>query len=58
MNIFMSRHVEKYGFTVQEPAELFMVWLGKGYEQQKELAKELLEHVADHTVNLLPISES
>ena len=40
----------KYGFTVQEPAELFMVWLGKGYEQQKELAKELLEHVADHTV--------
>lgn len=40
----------KYGFTVLEPAELFMVWLGSGYEQQNVLAKELLEHVADHTV--------
>lgn len=40
----------KYGFTVEEPAELFIVWLGNGFEQQKELARGLLEHVADHTV--------
>ena len=47
---FHEQTREKYGFTVQEPAELFMVWLGSGYEQQKALAKELLEHVADHMV--------
>ena len=47
---FHEQTREKYGFTVQEPAELFMVWLGNGYEAQKETAKGLLEHVADHTV--------
>lgn len=47
---FHEQTREKYGFTVQEPAELFMVWLGSGYERQKALARELLEHVADHTV--------
>lgn len=41
---------EKYGFTVEDPAEIFMLWMGDGYERQKEKAMELLEDVGAHTV--------
>ena len=41
---------ERYGFTVQEPVEVFMVWLGDGYEAQKKRVRELLEHAAEQSV--------
>lgn len=41
---------ERFGFTVDEPAEIFVLWLGSGYEKQKKTARELLEDVGDHTV--------
>lgn len=47
---FNTQTYEKFGFTVEQPAELFLVWLGDGYEKQGGHAKELLEHVAAHTV--------
>lgn len=50
---FHTQTYEKYGFTVQDPAELFLVWLGDGYKEQRALTKELLEHVAVHTVKYI-----
>lgn len=47
---FHSLTKERYGFTVEEPAEVFVLWLGSGYEEQKKMARELLEDVGDHTV--------
>lgn len=47
---FNTQTYEKYGFTVEQPAELFLIWLGDGYEAQSAEAKKLLEHVAEHTV--------
>lgn len=41
---------ERYGFTVQEPVEIFMVWLGEQYEEQKKRVRELLEHVSEQSV--------
>lgn len=41
---------EWYGFTVQEPVEVFMLWLGEGYEEQKKRARELIEHIAEQSV--------
>lgn len=41
---------EWYGFTVQEPVEVFMVWLGEGYEEQKKRARDLIEHAAEQSV--------
>ena len=41
---------ERFGFSLEEPAEVFAVWLGDGYEEQKKLARELLEDVGAHTV--------
>lgn len=41
---------ERYGFTIQDPVEIFMVWLGEGYEEQKKRVRELLEHVSEQSV--------
>ena len=41
---------EKYGFSVEDPAEVFVLWLGDGYEEQKKAAKDMLENVGAHTV--------
>ena len=41
---------EKYGFSVEDPAEVFVLWLGDGYEEQKRAAKDMLEDVGAHTV--------
>ena len=41
---------ERYGFTVQEPVEIFMVWLGEQYEEQKKRVRVLLEHVSEQSV--------
>lgn len=41
---------QKYGISLKDSAELFCVWLGRGYVQQKNLAKQLLEAVGEHTI--------
>ena len=41
---------EKYGISINEPAEFFVLWLGDGYDKQKEEARELLESVANHSM--------
>lgn len=41
---------ERYGFTVEEPVEIFAVWLGDSYERQAERAAEVLEHLAENAV--------
>lgn len=41
---------EKYGFSVEDPAEVFVLWLGESYEEQVKTAKELLNQVGEHTV--------
>ena len=33
---------ERLGFTVDDPGAVFALWLGEGYETQKEKAKEIL----------------
>lgn len=40
---------EKYDFTVEDRGDVFMLWLGGGYENQKREAHELLKDVGDHT---------
>lgn len=47
---FHNMTMEKYGFSVENPAEVFVLWLGDGYEEQKKTAKDLLEDVGAHTV--------
>ncbi|MCI6466281.1 MAG: response regulator [Faecalicatena sp.] len=47
---FHSMTRERFGFALEEPAEVFAIWLGDGYEEQKKRAKELLEDVGAHTV--------
>lgn len=47
---FHNMTKERHGFTIEGPAEVFVLWLGDGYEEQKKLAKELMEKVGDHTV--------
>lgn len=39
---------KRYGFTVQDPAEVLVIWLGDGYEAQKKKAREILENVVAH----------
>lgn len=41
---------EKYGFTLEDPAAVFLLWLGESYEERKAQASRLLESVAAHTV--------
>lgn len=41
---------EFHGFTLEEPAEVFAIWLGEGYEKQKKTARELLQKIGEHTV--------
>lgn len=41
---------ERYGFTVEEPVEMFAVWLGESYDQQADRAAETLEHLAQNAV--------
>lgn len=37
----MTQH--KYGFTVNDRAEILTIWLGSGYEKQKDRVKQLVE---------------
>lgn len=41
---------ERFGFSLEEPAEVFAIWLGESYEEQKKAVRELLEDVGAHTV--------
>lgn len=41
---------ERYGFTVEEPVEMFAVWLGESYDRQADRAAETLEHLAQNAV--------
>ncbi len=41
---------ERYGFAVEDPAEVFMVWLGESYERQADQTAEILEHLAVNAV--------
>lgn len=45
----------KYGFTVEEPAQVFLLWLGEKYEEQRQKAREFLENVGEHTVKFASI---
>ncbi|MEQ3616684.1 response regulator, partial [Mediterraneibacter gnavus] len=42
---------QKYGVSLEEPAELFGVWLGDSYRKQKSLARQLLEAVGAHAIH-------
>ena len=33
---------QRFGFTVEEPGAVFAVWLGDGFEEQKEQARSLI----------------
>lgn len=46
---FHKLTMERYGFTVKDAAEIFVLWLGDGYEEQKKVARELLIEVGAHT---------
>lgn len=41
---------EKYGFSLEDPGEVFVLWLGNGYEKQKADARQLLEEVDAHSL--------
>lgn len=47
---FLDMMQSKYGFTLNDPAGVLMLWLGKDYEERKNQAYHLLESVATHTV--------
>ena len=35
---------EKFGFTLEDPGALFVVWLGGGYAEQREMVRVILEN--------------
>lgn len=41
---------QKYGVSLEDPVEVFAVWLGSGYKEQKKSAKYLMESVGAHTI--------
>ena len=41
---FHAMTKEKYGFTVNDSAEVMLIWLGDAYEQQIERLKFMVEH--------------
>ncbi|WP_306480565.1 response regulator transcription factor [Mediterraneibacter sp.] len=51
---------EKYGFTLSDSGNLFVVWLGNGYMEQKEMTYKILEKLGQNqefSVCVLPIDE-
>ncbi|MGC4018499.1 MAG: response regulator [Muricomes sp.] len=47
---FHKLTMERYGFSVEDPAEVFVLWLGEKYEEQRKAAKKLLVEVGEHSV--------
>lgn len=50
---------EKFGFSIQDPGALFVVWLGSGYTQQREYVQKFLENAGaanDFSVCVLPVA--
>lgn len=48
---------ERYGFTLEEPGAVFLVWLGSGYTEQREKVRGLLERMDlgnEYLVCILP----
>lgn len=39
---------DKFGFHVDAPLVLFLVWLGNGYEKQRDAARRILTDVGEH----------
>ena len=51
---------EKYGFTLADRGNLFVVWLGNGYMEQREMTQKILEKLGQNqefSVCVLPIDE-
>ena len=51
---------EKYGFTLADRGNLFVVWLGNGYMEQREMTQKILEKLGQNqefSVCVLPIEE-
>lgn len=51
---------EKYGFTLADHGNLFVVWLGSGYMEQREMTRKILEKLGQNqefSVCVLPIDE-
>lgn len=49
---------EKFGFTLEEPGALFVVWTGNGYTEQREMVRGILETAAsdkDFSVCAVPV---
>lgn len=38
-----------YGFSVNDPVEMMIIWLGDGYEAQRKKVRGFLENIAVHT---------
>lgn len=47
---FHRMTMEEFGFSVDDSAEIFLVWLGDKYKEQSKGAKKLLLDVKDHAV--------
>ncbi len=41
---------EKYGISIEESADIFIIWLGSQYTQQKAEVRNLLESVGENTL--------
>lgn len=50
----------KHGFTMKDPGSLFVVWLGAGYTEQREMVQRILENQGrfqPFSLCVLPIAE-
>ena len=52
---FHNMTMEKYGFSVENPAEVFVLWLGDGYEEQKKRQRICWRMWAPTRLNLPPV---
>lgn len=52
---FHNMTMEKYGFSVEDPAEVFALWLGDGYEEQKKRQRICWRMWAPTLLNLPPV---
>ncbi len=41
---------QKYDFTVNDRAEVCVLWLGSGYTEQKKVVKERFDDIAEHSI--------
>lgn len=50
-DVFDAMTEQRYGFTVNDPVEVMMVWLGDSFSEQKNLVHDMLKRASESLTN-------